>query len=96
MESRHSRANPTIMVWLVILGIIPTLGGGLAFYAGLQKPPAVNGNIGTGGCNNFGLDHFLRKIGSAADHRRNTRSRFCYPDPITQGLIGFSYQSSGS
>ena len=84
------------MVWLVILGIIPTLGGGLAFYAGLQKPPAVNGNIGTGGCNNFGLDHFLRKIGSAANHRRNTRSRFCYPDPITQGLIGFSYQSSGS
>jgi drug/metabolite transporter (DMT)-like permease len=33
MELRHSLANPTIMVWLVILGIVPTLGGGLAFYA---------------------------------------------------------------
>ena len=45
MELRHSLANPTKMVWLVILGIVPTLGGGLAFYAGLQRLPAVNASI---------------------------------------------------
>jgi drug/metabolite transporter (DMT)-like permease len=42
MELRHSLANPTIMVWLVILGIVSTMVGGLAFYAGLQRLPAVN------------------------------------------------------
>lgn len=45
MELRHSLTNPTIMVWLLILGIVPTLGGGLAFYAGLQRLPAVNASI---------------------------------------------------
>ena len=45
IELRHSLTNPTIMVWLVILGIVPTLGGGLAFYAGLQRLPAVNASI---------------------------------------------------
>jgi drug/metabolite transporter (DMT)-like permease len=45
MGLRHSLANPTMMVWLVILGIVPTLGGGLAFYAGLQRLPAVNPSI---------------------------------------------------
>ena len=45
MGLRHSLANPTMMVWLVILGIVPTLGGGLAFYAGLQRLPAVNASI---------------------------------------------------
>ena len=44
-ELRHSLTNPTLMVWLVILGIVPTLGGGLAFYAGLQRLPAVNASI---------------------------------------------------
>lgn len=45
MELHHSLTNPTIMVWLIILGIVPTLGGGLAFYAGLQRLPAVNASI---------------------------------------------------
>jgi RarD protein len=45
MELRQSLTNPTIMVWLLILGIVPTLGGGLAFYAGLQRLPAVNASI---------------------------------------------------
>ncbi len=45
MELRHFQANPTIMVWLVILCILPTLGGGLAFNAGLQRLPAVNTSI---------------------------------------------------
>lgn len=37
--------NLPAMFWLVLLGIIPTLGGGLAFYAGLQRLPAVNASI---------------------------------------------------
>jgi drug/metabolite transporter (DMT)-like permease len=41
MGLRHSLANPTMMVWLVILGIVR----GLAFYAGLQRLPAVNASI---------------------------------------------------
>ena len=41
MELRHSLANPPMMVWLVSLGNVSTLGGGLAFYAELQRLPAV-------------------------------------------------------
>jgi DME family drug/metabolite transporter len=38
-------ATPSTSFWLLMLGIIPTLGGGLAFYAGLQRIPAVNASI---------------------------------------------------
>ena len=37
--------SPATSLVLLLLGIIPTLGGGLAFYAGLQKIPAVNASI---------------------------------------------------
>jgi len=37
--------TPGIFLWLLILGMIPTLGGGIAFNAGLQKVPASNASI---------------------------------------------------
>jgi len=37
--------TPSLSIWLLLLGVIPTLGGGLAFYSGLQKIPAVNASI---------------------------------------------------
>jgi drug/metabolite transporter (DMT)-like permease len=40
-----SISTPSVSIWLILLGIIPTLGGGLAFYTGLQKIPAVNASI---------------------------------------------------
>ncbi len=37
--------TPATLGWLVILGMVPTLGGGLAFYSGLKSIPAVNASI---------------------------------------------------
>lgn len=34
-----------ILIWLILLGIIPTLGGGVAFYSGLQRMPASDASI---------------------------------------------------
>jgi DME family drug/metabolite transporter len=44
-ELQGSISNPNAMLWLFLLGIGPTLGGSLAFYAGLQRLPAVNASI---------------------------------------------------
>jgi RarD protein len=41
----HTLSEPRTALILVLLGIVPTLGGGLAFYAGLQRIPAVNASI---------------------------------------------------
>lgn len=38
-------SNWRIMIWLVLLGLLPTLGGGVAFYFGLQKMPASDASI---------------------------------------------------
>jgi drug/metabolite transporter (DMT)-like permease len=38
-------AEPNALVWLLILGIVPTLGGSLAFNLGLQRIPASNASI---------------------------------------------------
>jgi drug/metabolite transporter (DMT)-like permease len=45
MELQNSLSNPSQMIWVIILGIVPTSGGGLAFYAGLQRLPVVNASI---------------------------------------------------
>ncbi len=45
IELTKSIMNTPVTIWLIILGIVPTLGGGLAFYAGLQRLPAVNASI---------------------------------------------------
>lgn len=45
IELMQTITNPSAIIWLILLGIIPTLGGGLAFYSGLQKIPAVNASI---------------------------------------------------
>ncbi len=37
--------QPSILFWLVMLGLIPTLGGGLAFNLGLRQVPASNASI---------------------------------------------------
>jgi drug/metabolite transporter (DMT)-like permease len=37
--------NPPILVWLFGIGLLPTLGGGLAFNAALQRLPASNASI---------------------------------------------------
>lgn len=44
-QLRITLATPSVSIWLLVLGVVPTLGGGLAFYAGLQKVPAVNASI---------------------------------------------------
>jgi len=41
----NTLSEPRTAMILVLLGIVPTLGGGLAFYAGLQRIPAVNASI---------------------------------------------------
>ena len=41
----HLIPSPTALLWLVLLGIIPTLGGSLAFNLGLQRIPATNASI---------------------------------------------------
>jgi DME family drug/metabolite transporter len=44
-QMRMTITTPSLSIWLLLLGVIPTLGGGLAFYSGLQKIPAVNASI---------------------------------------------------
>jgi len=34
-----------VLVWLILLGLVPTLGGGIAFYSGLQRMPASDASI---------------------------------------------------
>lgn len=38
-------SNWRILIWLVLLGLLPTLGGGVAFYFGLKKMPASDASI---------------------------------------------------
>ena len=38
-------AQPTTLLWLLMLGLIPTLGGGVAFNAALRRIPASNASI---------------------------------------------------
>lgn len=44
-QLRITLTTPSVSIWLLVLGIVPTLGGGLVFYTGLQKVPAVNASI---------------------------------------------------
>jgi len=37
--------TPALLFWLLVLGLVPTLGGGLAFNAGLRWVPASNASI---------------------------------------------------
>jgi len=37
--------SPALALWLLILGLVPTLGGGIAFNAGLHHIPASNASI---------------------------------------------------
>jgi len=37
--------TPSLLFWLLILGLVPTLGGGLAFNAALRLVPASNASI---------------------------------------------------
>lgn len=37
--------HPSTLFWLVMLGLVPTLGGGLAFNLGLRRVPASNASI---------------------------------------------------
>lgn len=37
--------SPSLLPWLLLLGVIPTLGGSLAFNLGLQTVPATNASI---------------------------------------------------
>ncbi|MDY6875291.1 MAG: EamA family transporter [Chloroflexota bacterium] len=41
----HALTTPTLLFWLMILGLVPTLGGGLAFNTGLRFVPASNASI---------------------------------------------------
>jgi DME family drug/metabolite transporter len=45
VELTKTLLNSSATFWLFVLAIVPTLGGGLAFYAGLQRLPAVNASI---------------------------------------------------
>jgi drug/metabolite transporter (DMT)-like permease len=44
-EQRLIISSPAVMVWLIILGIVPTLGGAVAFNTGLKYLPASNASI---------------------------------------------------
>jgi len=37
--------TPTLLFWLVMLGLVPTLGGGLAFNLGLRRVPASSASV---------------------------------------------------
>ncbi len=37
--------TPALLFWLVMLGLIPTLGGGLAFNLGLRRVPASSASV---------------------------------------------------
>jgi DME family drug/metabolite transporter len=41
----HALTHPPTLFWLVMLGLVPTLGGGLAFNLGLRRVPASNASI---------------------------------------------------
>ncbi len=41
----HALTTPSLLFWLLVLGLVPTLGGGLAFNAGLRLVPASNASI---------------------------------------------------
>jgi drug/metabolite transporter (DMT)-like permease len=38
-------ANPAALFWLLMLALVPTLGGGVAFNAALRRIPASNASI---------------------------------------------------
>ena len=44
-ELARAVASPPTIIWLIALGIVPTLGGGLAFNAALRLIPASNASI---------------------------------------------------
>ena len=41
----HALTTPSLLFWLLVLALVPTLGGGLAFNAGLRLVPASNASI---------------------------------------------------
>jgi len=41
----HAVTTPPILFWLLVLGLVPTLGGGVAFNAALRRIPASNASI---------------------------------------------------
>jgi DME family drug/metabolite transporter len=41
----HAVTTPPILFWLLMLGLAPTLGGGVAFNAALRRIPASNASI---------------------------------------------------
>jgi drug/metabolite transporter, DME family len=41
----HAVTTPPILFWLLMLGLVPTLGGGVAFNAALRRIPASNASI---------------------------------------------------
>lgn len=38
--------TPSLLAWLLVLALVPTLGGGLAFTAALRRVPAINASVG--------------------------------------------------
>jgi drug/metabolite transporter, DME family len=44
-EQRVIFTTPAVIIWLVILGVVPTLGGAVAFNAGLNYLPASSASI---------------------------------------------------
>jgi len=41
----HALTTPALLFWLLALGLVPTVGGGLAFNAALRLVPASNASI---------------------------------------------------
>lgn len=41
----HAITTPSLLFWLVTLGLVPTLGGGLAFNLGLRRVPASSASV---------------------------------------------------
>lgn len=44
-ELAHIVSDPAIVLWLLVMGLGPTLGGGLAFNAALRRVPASNASV---------------------------------------------------
>jgi len=44
-EIAQALTTPTLLLWLIALALIPTVGGGIAFNAGLRYLPASNASI---------------------------------------------------
>ncbi len=42
---RRAVAEPSLLFWLVMLGVVPTLGGGLTFNLGLRRVPAGGASV---------------------------------------------------